>query len=263
MRASMSASLVRIATRAPGLLVLLLASSLAGVTCVAVAASGVAIGVTSASDLDAIVTNESTSVSHTGVTRTERFEERVIRRDGHVWTERVIPAVAARTHAVDHDAKSEGAEHRHFDFETAARHVTREAGGTTHVEYVDHEKKWTVFVPAAEYGPVGFLGNWEAEFYLTPPALIARMPVLATRKTGRVDGAADSAVWHEEHRNGWTNRVLWSNAHRYPLAIEASRDDGTMTRRTVVRMVAATPADRLPWRRLSGYRARTYDDFMD
>ncbi len=253
----MHTSVAGAATRA--LASVLLASSLAGMTGVAEAASGVA----SPSDLDAIVTNESTSVSHTGVTRIERFEERVIRRDGHVWTERVVPAVAARAHFVGHDARFEGAEHRHFDFEAAARHVTREADGKTHLEYVDREKKWAVFVPAAEYGPVGFLGNWDAEFYLTPPALIARMPVLATHKAGRVDGAANGAVWHEERRDGWTHRVLWSSTHRYPLAIEASRDDGTLTRRTAVRMVAATPADQLPWRKLTGYRARTYDDFMD
>ena len=233
------------------LLPLLLASSLAG----GAAAAG---GVTSSSELDAIVTHESTSVSRNGVTRTERFEERVIRRQGHVWTERVLPA-AARAHPHDHDAKAEGAEHRHFDFEGAARHVTREGDGRTHLEYVDHKKKWTVFVPAAEYGPVGFLGNWDAEFYLVPPALIARMPVPASRRAATPDGA----MWHEERRNGWTHRVLWSNTHNYPLAIEAIRDDGTLTRRTAVKIVAATPADRLPWRGLSGYRPRTYDDFMD
>ena len=209
-------------------------------------------------DLDAIVTHQSTVVSRNGVTRTERFEERVIRRLGHVWTERVIPASVARTNR-DHDAKAEGAEHRHFDFEGAARHVTREADGKTHLEYIDHERKWTVFVPAPEYGPVGFLGNWEAEFYLTPPALIARMPVLATRKAGTPDGA----IWHEERRDGWTHRVLWSSTHRYPLAIEAVRDDGLLTRRTAVKLVAATPAGQLPWRRISTYRQRFYDDFMD
>ncbi len=233
------------------LLPFLLASSVAGV---AAAASGV----TSPSDLDAIVTHESTSVSRNGVTRTERFEERVIRRQGHVWTERVLPA-AARANLHHHDANAEGTEHRHFDFEGAARHVTREADGRTHLEYVDREKKWTVFVPGAEYGPVGFLGNWDAEFHLAPPALIARMPVLATRTASTPEGAA----WHEERRDGWTHRVLWSNTHNYPLAIEAIRDDGTLTRRTAVKIVAATPADRLPWRGLSGYRPRTYDDFMD
>ena len=235
---------------ARALLPLLLASSLAGG---AVAANGV-----TSSELDAIVTHESTSVSRNGVTRTERFEERVIRRQGHVWTERVLPA-AAHASPHGHDAKAEGAEHRHFDFEGAARHVTREGDGRTHLEYVDHDKKWTVFVPAAEYGPVGFLGNWDAEFYLVPPALIARMPVLASRKAATPDGAA----WHEERRNGWTNRVLWSPALQYPLAIEALRDDGTMVRKTVVKMLPSTAAAELPWVGLGQFRQRAYDDFMD
>ena len=117
-----------------------------------------------APDLDAIVTHESTVVTHTGVTRTERFSERIIRRAGHVWTERVVPAFASRSgHAAGKDA--EKVDHRHFDFEAAARHLTREADGKTRLEYVDRDKKWAVFVPASEYGPVGFSGNWEAEFY--------------------------------------------------------------------------------------------------
>lgn len=239
----MNTSLARMASRA------LVLVSLGSVVCVAVAGSE--------PDLDAVVTHESTSVSRNGVTRTERFEERVIRRQGHVWTERVGAAAAPAN--PDHDAKNYGAEHRHFDFESAARHVMREADGKTHLEYVDREKKWTVFVPAAEYGPVGFLGNWDAEFYLTPPALVAAIPVLASQKSGTPNGA----IWHEERRGGWTHRVLWSHTYRYPLAIEAIRDDGGLTRRTSVKIVAPTPADRLPWRGLSAYRSRSYDDFMD
>lgn len=208
-------------------------------------------------DLDALVTHESTVVTHTGVTRTERFSERIIRRAGHVWTERVVPAFALRAgHAAEKEAGN--ADHRHFDFEAAARHLTSQADGKTRLEYVDRDKKWTVFVPASEYGSVGFSGNWDTEFHLAPPALVERMPVRASRvaQTG-------GAVWHEERRNGWTNRVLWSPALQYPLAIEALRDDGTIVRKTVVKMLPATPVTELPWLGLAQYRQRTYDDFTD
>ena len=210
-----------------------------------------------APDLDALVTHESTVVTHTGVMRTERFSERIIRRAGHVWTERVVPAFALRAGQAA-EKEAEKADHRHFDFEAAARHLTREADGKTRLEYVDREKKWAVFVPASEYGPVGFSGNWDAEFHLAPPTLVERMPVRASRtlETG-------GAVWHEERRNGWTNRVLWSPALQYPLAIEALRDDGTIVRKTVVKMLPATPAVELPWLVLGQYRQRAYDDFMD
>ena len=43
-------------------------------------------------DLDALITYETRQVTATGVTRTETWQERLIRRGDTVWTERVLPA---------------------------------------------------------------------------------------------------------------------------------------------------------------------------
>lgn len=52
-----------------------------------------------APDLDAVLLHESMTVSADGVTRTVTYRERMVRRDGHVWIERVPPSGAKRAHA--------------------------------------------------------------------------------------------------------------------------------------------------------------------
>lgn len=52
-----------------------------------------------APDLDAVLLHESMTVSADGVTRTVTYRERMVRRDGHVWIERVPPSGVKRAHA--------------------------------------------------------------------------------------------------------------------------------------------------------------------
>ena len=57
-----------------------------------------------AADLDAVLLHESRTVTADGVTRTTMYRERMVRRDGHVWVERVLPVAAAGGgHGDDHD----------------------------------------------------------------------------------------------------------------------------------------------------------------
>ena len=199
-----------------------------------------------APDVDALITYETRQVTAAGVTRTERWQERLVRRGDAVWTERVLPSGAGALRA--NDSAAEHAGHKHFDFDSAARLVQREADGQSRLRFVDREHRVVVSVPAAEFGAVGFDGNWEAAAFVVPPAVIARM------------GAARDG-WLREQANGWSHRVRWSEVRQLPVQLESQRDDGSIRR--VVTITPATPAKALPWAGLADYTQKEYDDFMD
>lgn len=209
--------------------------------------------------LDALVTYESRSITHAGVTETRGFSNRLIRRPGHVWLERALPgAPGAGLAQVGHDGKAEAVGgHRHFDFELASQHLTRSADGVLRADYVDRIGRQIVFVPPTEYSVPGFDGSWENAAALVSEKSVAAMP--------RLDrpSAVPDAVWHAEARNGWFNRVLWSTRNRIALVVESGRTDGSMFRRTAVVLQPLTPEAALPWKRLAGYAQKDYDDFMD
>jgi hypothetical protein len=75
--------------------------------------------------------------------------------------------------------------------------------------------------------------------------------------------AMPGAVWHEEVRGAWFNRVLWSESRQIALEIESGTRDGSVLRRTRVSLLPSTPAVKLPWRDLKTLAQREYDDFMD
>jgi hypothetical protein len=199
-----------------------------------------------AADVDALVGYETQQVLSNGVTRTERWSERLIRRGDTVWAERVLPPQAR------HDAAPEPAGHKHFDFDRAARLVTRDASGQTQLRFVDREHRIVVSVPKAEYGAVGFDGRWDAAASIVPAALAERMQS-ASGRTG-------DARWRTERAGGWSHRVLWSDAQQLALRVESQRDDGSVRR--VVSVTRAAPGD-LPWSGIAGYTQKEYDDFMD
>ena len=212
-----------------------------------------------APDVDALVTYETRQVTSAGVTRTERWQERLVRRAGVVWTARVLPAGLAALHPAERaperanerapERANEHAGHKHFDFDTAARLVERARNGELRLRFVDREHKVVVSVPKAEYGAVGFDGNWEAAAYIVPPTVAARM------------GAAAADGWRTEKAKGWSHKLRWSTAQQLPLRVESRRDDGNVTRLVTVTPVAATAA--LPWRDIDAFDQKEYDDFMD
>ena len=200
-----------------------------------------------APDVDALVTYETRQVTSAGVTRTERWQERLVRRGDSVWSERVLTASTAVLHT--NETATEHAGHKHFDFDRAARLVQRDAKGQLRLRFVDREKRVAVDVPAAEYGAVGFDGSWDAAAHLVPPSVVARM------------GAAAVSGWRSEKVKGWSHRVRWSSALQLPMRLESQRDDGNVRR--VVTVEVRAPVVALPWAALGGYTQKDYDDFMD
>ncbi len=205
-------------------------------------------------DLDATITYETRQVLASGVVRNERWQETLLRRGDSVWAERVLPASARAAHS--HESAAQHAGHKHFDFDSAARLVQRDRQGATVLRYVDTKNRVVVTVPAAEYGAVGFDGVWGAAAQVVPPEVVARMP------SGR-GTAQPGARWLADHADGWTHRVLWSDARSVALRIESSRDDGSFSRRVTVAVAPSTRDGESPWSDLGSYTQKEYDDFMD
>ncbi len=198
-------------------------------------------------DVDALVTYETRQLTTAGVLRTERWQERLVRRGDVVWSERVLPAGRAALHA--NESSAEHAGHKHFDFDSAARLVERAPNGELRLRFVDREHRVVVSVPKAEYGAVGFDGNWDAAAYIVPPAVVARM------------GAVAADGWRAEKAKGWSHKLRWSAAQQVPLRVESRRDDGSVTRVVTVAPMAASTS--VPWSGIDAFVQKEYDDFMD
>ncbi len=206
-------------------------------------------------DIDVLLSYQSHAVSRNGITKESRFQERLIRREGHIWTERVLPQSIYKKH--DLETAAEHAAHEHFDFESAARLLTRDANGKMQLDYVDTARTTVVRVPPTEYGATGFGSSWTSAASLVEPAAIAAMKKLP--KASPVAGAS----WYEESKGRHYNRVLWSDKLQIALEIESGTRDGAVLRRTTVKLQPPTPAARLPWLGLAKLQQKEYDDFMD
>ena len=220
-----------------------LAGSLAGLS---VAASAVAAPLP---DVDALVSFETRQVLASGITRVDTWQERLVRRDGQVWVERVLPAGSAAAHDDDEHAGHVG--HAHFNAETAARWLARGANGELTVRFVDRAHRAVVSIPRAEYGTVNFDGSYDAAASIVPAEVARRM----TRGAAQGD-----ARWLADRRDGWSHRVLWSESRRLALRVESRSDDGSVARTVEVRL---QPKAAAPWTQLGGYEHKRYDDYMD
>ena len=214
-------------------------------------------------DLDLAIRYYSKVLTAEGVTREARYEEKMLRRTGHVWVTRVLPKTAIAQAAdvmpeigkKNVSLKVKEPEHAHFNHVLSSRHILLE-NNKLRVEYVDAHSKNIVAVPASEYANVNFDGSWENSFYLVDPALVVALP-LSTR-VSKMSGAR----WHEREKNGVFQRVLWDDQKQIPLVIESGDKAGTFYRRVEVQAMATLSAE-LPWNKLKGYGQKEYSDFLD
>ena len=208
-------------------------------------------------DIDARVSYETRQVMSSGVTRTDRWQEHLVRRGNQVWTERIRPAA---THAGQaHQIVPEHAGHRHLNAETSARWLTLKPDGQVEMKFVDRENKVVVSVPRAEFGTVGFDGRFDAAASIVPPAVAKAMtPATARPVSGLTEGQ-----WLTDRSQGWSHKVLWSASKQLAMRVESRRDDGSVQRRVSVQLLPVTPAKPAPWSQLADYTPKQYDDFMD
>jgi hypothetical protein len=180
-----------------------------------------------------------------GVTREARYEERMLRRPGHVWVTRALPAAAS---------VADGG-HGHFNPVLLARHVVNQ-DGKLRLEYVDRQAKALVAIPPSEYGNVSFDGSWANAWFVLDPKRVRTLP--ASARPSGVPGA----VWRERDRAGNFERVLWDPQREVPLVIESGDRAGTVLHRIEVSVLPRLE-QRLPWLALQGYAQKEYADFLD
>jgi hypothetical protein len=218
----------------------------------------------SAPDLDLSIQYYSRVLTPEGVTREARYEEKMMRRAGHVWVVRVLPKNIVDQHddeISDQGGMKKGAlktaehQHKHFNHVVIPRHVQLE-NNKLHVEYIDAHDKEVVAIPVTEYENVNFDGSWENTYYLLDPKLVKAMPLAV--QASSVPGAR----WREREKNGVFQRVLWDDQKQIPLVMESGDKASTFYRRVEVKPQTSLSRD-LPWQNLKGYAQKEYSDFLD
>lgn len=225
-----------------------------------------------APDLDLSIQYYSRVLTQEGVLRENRYEEKMLRRPGHVWVARVLPVAAVEGHD-DHDderqihdnragvkkalaqSKATRHEHKHFNPVILPRHVTLD-GNQTRVEFIDAREKEAISIAPTEYENVSFDGSWANAYYLIDPQGVAALPL--SSKASPVAGAR----WHEREKNGLFQRVLWDDKKMIPLIVETGDKAGTFFRRVEVKPQVNLTKD-LPWQNLKAYAQKEYSDFLD
>ncbi|MBS1161206.1 MAG: hypothetical protein H6R15_3625 [Proteobacteria bacterium] len=199
-----------------------------------------------APDVNLLVEHEITEKTSDGVTRQLHYAERVYRRAGLVWIERVLPPGAhdAAEHAHgDH-------EHKHLDLAAAAKLITLDADKLARIKLVNTHDKVVINVPSAEYGNVGFDGSWENAVHLLDPKQLKTMQPIAGKAQNYQLKRADTTV-----------RVAWDAAGEFPRQVESGNASGTRHKLMRVRQTSA-PAT-TPWTTLQGYAQKEYSDYLD
>ncbi|MYM22054.1 hypothetical protein GTP46_05275 [Duganella sp. FT135W] len=203
-------------------------------------------GSAAATDLDVKIAYYSKVVTAEGVTREARYEETMLRRDGHVWTARVLPSRA--------EAHEPGS-HKHFNHVVLPRHVVLDKN-QPRVEYIDAHAKTVVLIPRAEYDNVSFDGSWDHAYYLLDSKRLKSMPL--SSRASPVPGAR----WREREDKGLFERVLWDEQRQVPLVIESGDKAATFLNRTELTIQPGLTSD-LPWQKLKGYAQKEYSDYLD
>lgn len=214
-------------------------------------------------DLDLSLHHYTRILTAEGVLRESRYEEKMMRRDGHVWVQRVLP-VNPPGHEGSHQHKSPTAGkmpqkdehgHRHFNHVLLPRHVFH-TGSELRLEFVNLREREVISITPSEYENVNFDGSWTNAFFLADPKIVFAMPMVH-----RASPAA-GAQWRELVKGGVTQRVLWDEKRQIPLLIERVESSGRSLDRVEIKVQPAL-AKSLPWEGLKGYAQKEYADFLD
>lgn len=213
-------------------------------------------------DLDLAIVHTTRVQTPEGVLRESRYEEKMMRRQGHVWLERVLPEAAPSSEAAHrHDktghataAEAAGPAHRHFNHVLLPRHVFS-AGDRLGLEFIDFRGREIISIAPAEYENVRFDGSWANTFFLVDPKSVSALPV-----SGKA--APAGARWHELTRDGVYQRVLWDARRMIPLLVETGDTKGSFRERMEVKVQPGLTKVS-PWTNLKGYAQKEYADFLD
>lgn len=201
-----------------------------------------------APDLDLSIQHYSRVMTAEGVLRENRYEETMLRRPGHVWLARVLPA-RLRTRSIhDHG-------HKHPSYEVLPRHVMLERD-KIRLEAINAERREVILIPQGEYDNANFDGSWVNAFFLMDPQRVAALPL------SKRPSAAPGAHWREQEKNGLFQRVLWDDARMVPLVVEIGDRAETFFKRVTVKP-SPTLTKSLPWDKVKDYAQREYSDFLD
>lgn len=214
-------------------------------------------------DLDLSITYYTRVLTPEGVLRESRYEEIMMRRPGHVWTARVVPARTYNSTALPTKDKTGAGKaeilrehaHKHFNHVLLPRHVTK-TGSQMRLEFVDIHERELIAIAPSEYENVSFDGSWANAFFLADPKIVATLPLI--NKSSPVAGAR----WHELTMAGAFQRVLWDETRMVPLLFEKGDINGTFLQRMEVKVQPELAKD-LPWQNIKGYAQKEYADFLD
>ena len=203
-----------------------------------------------AAPLSAIMTYESMTITSEGVKKQTQFQEKFIRDNNVVWSERIIPASAPHHH--DHE---DAHEHEHnLNFATAGKWLVRDASEQIKFRFVREDDKKIIEPRLSEYGTLGFDGVWETAYYLINRSALKKMTVL-------IKAAPKGATWYEKRDNQQFTRVLWDEQKEIPLSIESGKLDGTQNNKITLAVVSAPT--KMPWNSLADYQTIAYEDLLD
>lgn len=187
-----------------------------------------------------------------GMLRESHYEESMVRRPGHVWSYRVLPAIAVHPSHAQHEHEPE---HTHFNPTVLPRHIELQ-NGKLKVEFVDEVNQQLINIAETEFQDVSFDGSWSNAYYLIDPKQLLSLP-LSSRKS-EIPGA----TWHEQQKHGVFQRVLWDQKNMIPLEVETGTLNGAVYKRVSVMLKPLSESD-VPWKNISKYAAREYADFLD
>jgi hypothetical protein len=203
-----------------------------------------------APDLDLTIKYFNRELKTDGVLHESTYTETMLRRHGHVWSQRILPSQLSAN-----DVTHPNHEHKDFNYIVLPRHVTFDGSKIT-VEFINQHDRQVIYIAPTEYENVNFDGSWLNSYYLINPKLIAAMP-LSKRAVPNAD-----EHWHEIDKNGLFQRVLWHDKLHIPLLIETGDKAGTFLQRTTLTPHTKLAQD-LPWHHLQGYTQKEYSDFLD